>query len=193
MERDTMHDDQLVDLSKAGDREAFGILYDRHRAMVGNIAFQVLRNRNDCEDVVQDVFFFALRGIKNFDSRSKFTSWIYRITYNRALEKKRRLRSRPEGYAVSIENRMDDGSIVCMDFPDTHRYAEQAVADIDNQKLLKNLPLKLKEVIYFKYILGLEEKEAKAMGMSVGTYKSRLHYARKKAKENASKAAFDRQ
>jgi RNA polymerase sigma-70 factor (ECF subfamily) len=77
----------VSDLARArtGDRAAFGALVRRYQRRVYATALHILGNHGDADDVTQETFVRAYRGIKQFDGRSDFFTWLYRITVNTAL------------------------------------------------------------------------------------------------------------
>ena len=78
-------DEQLVRKSQNDDERAFGELVSRYESKVYSLALKMLRNPEDAEDVLQDTFLRAYRGIKSFKGNSTFSTWVYRITANSAL------------------------------------------------------------------------------------------------------------
>jgi len=83
-------DEQLVRKAQADDERAFGELVHRYESKVYSLALKMLRNPEDAEDVIQDTFLRAYRGIKSFQGHSTFSTWIYRITANSALMRLRK-------------------------------------------------------------------------------------------------------
>jgi RNA polymerase sigma-70 factor (ECF subfamily) len=79
--------DEGDDLARArtGDRTAFGALVRRYQRRVYATALHILGNHGDADDVTQETFVRAYRGVKQFDGRSDFFTWLYRITVNTAL------------------------------------------------------------------------------------------------------------
>ena len=78
-------DEELVAYVRQGDQAAFEVLVRRHERMVFNIAWRMLRNREDAEDAAQEAFLRAFRSIETFRGQAKFSSWLYRITVNFCL------------------------------------------------------------------------------------------------------------
>lgn len=74
-----------LDRARAGDREAFGRLVRRHHKRVYATALHILNNHGDADDVAQETFVRAFRGLASFDGRADFFTWLYRITVNTAL------------------------------------------------------------------------------------------------------------
>ena len=75
----------------AGEAEAFRVLVDRYSRKVFRLAYRMLRNEHDAEDVVQETFLRAYRRLRQFQSRSSFGTWIFRIAVNSALDLTRKL------------------------------------------------------------------------------------------------------
>lgn len=90
-------DREVVAQVQQGDRDAFRILVERHGPGVFRLAFRMVRNEAEAEDLVQESFIKAYRAIATFDGRSSFTTWLYRITSNCALD---HLRARRKPVAV---------------------------------------------------------------------------------------------
>ena len=72
--------------TRRGDRNAFRVLVDRHSRAVFRLGYRMTGNESDAEDVVQETFLRAYKQIKHFDGRSSFSTWIYRICANCALD-----------------------------------------------------------------------------------------------------------
>src|SRR5437879_4801936 len=70
----------------AGDRDAFRVLVDAHARSVFSVAFRMTGNREDADEIVQETFLRAYKNLDRFESRSRFSTWIYRIAVNRCLD-----------------------------------------------------------------------------------------------------------
>src|SRR5262249_5833526 len=92
---DEVSHDALVAQAAAGDAAAFRALYTRHRADVARLVYRMLGARSDMDDLVQEVFFQVYRGLKDFRGKSKFTTWLPRVTVNVVLMHRRAAKSRP--------------------------------------------------------------------------------------------------
>jgi RNA polymerase sigma-70 factor (ECF subfamily) len=75
----------------AGDTDAFRVLVDRYSRKIFRLAYRMTRNEHDAEDVVQETFLRAYRRLRQFESRSSFGTWIFRIAVNAALDLTRKL------------------------------------------------------------------------------------------------------
>ena len=71
--------------AKAGDISALNQLLDQYKDVAFSIAFRILKNKDDAEDVVQDAFIKVFESIKQFRNESKFSTWLYRIVYNESI------------------------------------------------------------------------------------------------------------
>ncbi len=88
-------DRELVRLAKEDDKEAFEILLRRHQGRVFAVAGGILRNKEDVEDIAQQVFVKAYFSLKRFDQRAAFSTWLYKITVNECWDVLRKRKSRP--------------------------------------------------------------------------------------------------
>src|SRR5262249_7739492 len=101
-------DDELVALAQGGNEQAFEELVERHKQKAYHIAFDFCRNREDAKDLSQDAFLKAFVNLKNFDGRSSFYTWFYRILVNLCLDYKRRLKRGPtDSFDETLEPQME--------------------------------------------------------------------------------------
>lgn len=98
-------DADLIERTQEGDEAAFQELVQRYRTRVASIAYQVLGNYEDARDVAQEVFIKLYRGIKGFDPRKKFFTWLYRLTVNASIDFLRAKKRRSHEH--SIDERPD--------------------------------------------------------------------------------------
>lgn len=82
-------DHLLVEKTLAGDTRAFGILIERHQGFIFTIVYRVVKGREEAEEITQDVFLKAYEALGSFRKESKFTTWLYKIAYHKALDKVR--------------------------------------------------------------------------------------------------------
>ena len=83
-------DKYYIDRIVGGDVNSFTYLVDKHKGMVYTLSLKLLRNAEDAEELAQDVFVKVFHGLKDFKFDSKFSTWLYRITYNAAISKLRK-------------------------------------------------------------------------------------------------------
>ncbi len=79
-------DPALVARALDGDNDAFRVLVERHSRSVFQLAFRMTGNEQDAEDVVQETFLRAFRNLKRYESRSQFSTWLYRIAANYSVD-----------------------------------------------------------------------------------------------------------
>jgi len=91
-------EDADLDRARQGDRDAFGRLVRRHQRRVYAATLHILGNHSDADDAAQEAFVRAYRGLATFDARAEFSTWLYRIAVNTALNA---LRSGKRGAALS--------------------------------------------------------------------------------------------
>lgn len=116
-------DAAAVAQARAGECDAFRLLVERHSRKVFRLAFRMTGNETDAEDVVQETFLRAYRSLNQFDEKAVFTSWLYRIATNYALDL---LRLRKTRSAVSLSAGNSDEGIseqLPSDSPDPERIA----------------------------------------------------------------------
>lgn len=101
-------DQELVQYTLEGDRNAYRVLVERYQARLLTMAFNILKNREDAEDVVQESFVKGFLSLKYFKGHSSFYTWLYRITFNMAVDVKRRTIRR----GVSILNLRSPGASI---------------------------------------------------------------------------------
>lgn len=178
-----MTDEKLVEALKKGDQNAFKILYDEYAPKIYGILKNYVRP-NELEDALQEVFVRILKGINNFEGRSKLSTWIYRIAVNVGKNYSR-------NYSKEIEKPMDLNS------EELETYNVQPVSDTNVKKEVFNelsyeMILEIMEqlgederlLIKLRDIDGLSYNEiAEITDLPLGTVKSKLHYARKKLKK----------
>jgi len=112
-------DAEAIELTLAGDRDAYRVLVERHSASVFRLAYRLTGNRHDAEEVVQEGFLRAYQKLEQFEKRANFGTWVYRIAANYAIDRMRQKRSEearreepssrtPESPANDVLNRVPD-------------------------------------------------------------------------------------
>ena len=171
----------LIQRTLAGDATAQEHLFKVHAARLYRMAFNVLRNKEDAEDALQDCWLRACTNLQSFEGRSSFSTWLTRIVINSALmilRKKRTVRevsmdAMEEADRVSLIHQIPDGS------PNP----EQSFVESERKKILNlavcGLRPGIQAVIQFGHLQGLSAKEtARGLGISVAAAKGRLFHAR---------------
>jgi len=159
-----------------GDIEAFEDIYRKSSGFVYTVAYRVTTNREDAEEVTQDVFVSVYRNLKNFKFKSSFKTWAYRITVNTAINLKNR-RKRKQGKNVPYEEALDaDESVVTG--PDA---IEDSEREEQIKDMLDSLPQEQRICVVLKDIEGMKYEEiAETLKININTVRSRLKRAREK-------------
>ena len=96
---------------RAGEKDAFRLLVERHSQTIFRLAFRMMENEHDAEEIVQDTFLRAYRALDGFESRANFGTWIYRIAINRCYDLLNQRKSRHQVYPTE-ESDVDDSDLV---------------------------------------------------------------------------------
>jgi RNA polymerase sigma factor (sigma-70 family) len=165
-----MTDDLLVKRCiTENDRHSFRILYRRHQPRIRQIIYQ-LCDPTSLEDLVQEVFLRAWKGLPKFRQSSQFSTWLYRIAWNVASDRRQTLaqdRSRLQTIAESIATQHDAPDLIQLHYQDLVR------------KGLSLLSEDHRSVLVLHDLEELPQKEvAEILKIPVGTVKSRLFHAR---------------
>ncbi len=156
-------------------RVAMGILYERFRERVYNVALRVVGNADEASDVLQDVFLLLFRKIHRFREHAFFASWVYRITVNVSLDHLRRRRRAPLPVATEA---LLDGAQDADDLSSPERRLAGRDLQAHIRAALGNLSPRLRIVIVLRYLEGLAYGDiGEILDCSVGTVKSRLNRA----------------
>ena len=172
-------DRELIESTLNGDDHSFSLLVNRHKELVYTMAVRIVKNDQVAEEVAQDTFVSAYRSLKSFEFKSKFSTWVYRITYNLSLNAlKKEKRNRDLYVENSIEeleniNRTDHKSESILDLVE-----KQDLTKII-QKCLKMLPSKYSFVLTMFHINELKYEEiSEITALPIGTVKSLIFRGR---------------
>lgn len=173
-------DDTLVTLSQQGDDSAFAELFRRYRPACLKLAFSVVRERQDAEDEVQNAMWKAFRHIRQFQSDSKFSTWLNRIVVNQCLMRLRRARRDKFFYIDDFQIGEDGGT---WELRDTRKGPEQELGQMEVAAALdqeiRRIPPLLRNVFLLRDVQRLQIGDvADRLGISVAAAKSRLLRAR---------------
>jgi RNA polymerase sigma-70 factor (ECF subfamily) len=176
-----------VERARSGDEDAFGRLVARHSATVFRLAYRMLGNEEDAEDAVQEAFLKACRALPEFEARSRFSSWLHRITVNCAYDALRRRARRAEDPLEAGEE--EDG-------PRAEPAAEGPLPDrlVFDQQIARRMRVALarlsdleRTVFTLRHHEGLALREiAEALGLDAGAAKHALFRAVRKVREVVS-------
>lgn len=106
------NDQPLIDAILAGDPQSFSFLVDRYKDLVFTLALRMLKHREEAEEVSQDTFIKVFRSLNKFKGESKFSTWIYKITYYTCLD---RLKKNKREQHVFVLNEYTDIQVETID------------------------------------------------------------------------------
>jgi len=180
-EREAATATALVAAAKAGDARAFEALVARYRKRIFALALHITRSASEADDIAQDVFLKAYRALPEFEGRSQFFTWVYRMTVNRSLNVRRDRARRGENVlddprlelAVAVDARSDPG-----------REAELRQTYARLLRALDALPIDMRTTVILVSLQGLSHGEvAVVQKVSEGTIAWRMHEARRRLHE----------
>jgi len=166
------------------------VLIKQYERQIFRTALHITQNREDAEDITQDVFFKAFQKLEQFQGNSKFSTWLVRIAVNESLM---RLRKRKTSKTVSMDQDVETGEgSIPRDFAEwrpnpEQNYNQAELAEI-LRKTIAGLPPGFRTVFTLRDIENLSTEEtAEALGLSVPAVKSRLLRARLQLRERLSR------
>lgn len=166
---------QLILRSKAGDHAAFEQLVIRHADRLGSVVGRFVNDREEANEVTQEAFLRAWRGIGNFRGDAGFFTWIYRIAINEAKrrgEKRSRWRE-----TVSLDGQAVPDAADWSQAPES-RFEQKELRGV-MEEAIANLPLGYRIPLVLRDVQGFSTSEAAdLMGLREPAFKSRLHRAR---------------
>ncbi|HKR03844.1 MAG TPA: sigma-70 family RNA polymerase sigma factor [Bacteroidia bacterium] len=169
-------DNFYIDKILKGDDASFALLVDKHKTMAYNIAFRILKSREDAEEIAQDSFLKAYHSLKEFKRESKFSTWLYRIIYNNSISRIRKKKLDTHSY--------NDEEFEWMEPAETARELDK-LHHLEQKKYvneaLDKLPGEDATVISLFYMNESSVEEiSEVTGLSQSNVKVKLHRSRKK-------------
>jgi RNA polymerase sigma-70 factor (ECF subfamily) len=189
-ERET--DLKLVQRVQSGDKTAFDLLVIKYQSRIGKLINRFIRNSAEVEDVTQEAFIKAYRGLANFRGDSAFYTWLYRIAINTA---KNHLvasgRKTPDIGVDAADAEQFEGATLLQENATPERLIMAEEIKYRVYDTIENLPVELKTAITLRELEGLSYEEiAEAMDCPIGTVRSRIFRARE-AIDNSIRPLLD--
>lgn len=177
---------EIIRRAQQGDAEAFGLLFEKHKARVYALCLRMTRNTAEAEDLTQEAFLHVFRKLAAFRADSALSTWLYRVTVNTVL-----MHFRKKSLAVvSVEKPHNDGNSTPREFPMTDFRLTGCVDRMALNRALGELPNGYRRIFLLHEVAGYEHREiAKFLGCSVGNSKSQLHKARQRIRELLERAS----
>jgi RNA polymerase sigma-70 factor (ECF subfamily) len=176
-------DHRLIAECLQGDPTAFGVLVRRYQDRLFHVAYRLVGNAEDAQDVVQEAFLSAYQALEGFKGDSRFFTWLYRIAVNTAISLKRKQKA-----ALRLDSgRNGELPIDPHDPSEQSRPGhalEQAEQEQRVQRALQKLSPEHRAVLILKDMEGQKyETMAEVLQVPIGTIRSRLHRARLELRE----------
>jgi len=179
-------DRELIRNCQQGDRASFDMLVGRHYALAYHIAYRMLSDHDLACDATQSAFVRAYKALPRFRSRASFSTWLYRIVTNVCLDQLRQRQHAAE--SLTLVNDDDQGGYEEREMADNSDDPADASEQKARQRVVRDaldrLGIEHKQVLVMYDLSGLSYEEiAGALGVPLGTVKSRLNRARHALKE----------
>lgn len=160
-------EDCCISAAKAGDKEAFKSLYDKHIGNVYGLCYRLTGDKGLAEDAAQEVFIQLWKKLDNYQGQSKFSTWLHSVTANITVSYMRKQRNWMQRmFALETSSAMSLPSEVC-------------TTDVDLEALVVRLPERARMVFVLHAIEGYRHEDiATMLGMAVGSSKAQFHRAK---------------
>lgn len=196
-----MREEALLTAFRNGDVSAFDGLVELYSGKLYRVAYMLLENKQDAEEVVQDAFIRAYKALPSFRGDSSFETWMHRITLNLARNRFHWNKRRGMGLHISLsapqQNDLDQtGPAHDMDLPDLTMQPDQELEahelEHDIETVVSSLPEKFRESLLMRHRDEMSyEAIALATGVPINTVKTRIKRARELLREGLAKLEHD--
>ncbi|MCT4615653.1 MAG: RNA polymerase sigma factor [Marinifilaceae bacterium] len=172
---DYSSDSHCIQDVKKGDPAAFEYIVNRHKNYVYNLAFNILRNKEDAEEASQDSFLKAFQNLSDFEGKSKFTTWLYRIVYNTCISRLRKNKLKTESIEnntkIEFDLNWNDNVFEKIELEDRRKFISEGLDKLNTTE---------RSILILFYLNEYTINEiSKITGYSISNVKVRLHRARK--------------
>ncbi len=179
-------DFELIRAARAGDEDAFGELVRKYQAKIYSLAYGMVGNHSDADDLAQEIFLKSYRNLKKFRFKSSFYTWLYRIGVNTVITRRKQLRRHRHlellPQTLDVEGTPYLPSRLGGNRGDRAAGGRELRREI--REAIDRLPEKQRTVVVMHDVEGISHGEiSRILRSSEGTVRSRLHYGRKKLQE----------
>jgi RNA polymerase sigma-70 factor (ECF subfamily) len=171
-------DEVIVSKVQGGDKDMYAVVVERYEQKLLRYAIYLLKDHDVAADIVQDTFIKAYINLQSFDVNKKFSSWIYRITHNEAMNHIKRYKK-----SFSFSDMQKDGDDFLADYT-LEKVVDKNLMKASVQKCLKVVDIKYQEIIGLYYFEGLKYEEiSDILHIPTSTVGVRINRARKILKD----------
>jgi RNA polymerase sigma-70 factor (ECF subfamily) len=176
-----LEDTQLVERALAGSQEAYREIVERYQRPIYSLVVRMVRDPSTAEDLAQDVFCKAFRALSSFDRTRKFSSWLFKIAHNSAIDQLRKKRVA----TVSLESEdpeTDDPlrRVADPNAEDPEEYSRRQELGVAIEASLGGLREEYREILVLRFEQEKSYEEiSEITGLALGTVKTHLHRARR--------------
>lgn len=175
----------LVKKAKNGNMEAFEQLVSHNEKIVYNVIYRIINNSEDTYDLAQDTFIKAYTRIHQFNEESKFSTWLYRIATNTALDELRRRKGK-ETFSINQAMQGEESEIIPQHRDENENVEEKIIEQEKGEMIeiaLKELSEEHRVILILRDMQSLSYDEiSKVLDITLGTVKSRISRARREMK-----------
>lgn len=173
-------DNSLIDEALAGNQASYEKLMKKYYQLIYNLVYRMISKKEDVEDLTQEAFIKAFNSLKNFDKQFSFSTWLFKIATNNAIDYLRKKKLSTFSIDKQIES---DDSDYSFEIPDSENKPDKHIMDKEMRKILdeaiESLPPKYKQVIVMRHKGELEYEEiAKELKLPLGTVKAHIFRGR---------------
>ena len=174
--------EHIIARARRGDADAFEQLVAAYRNQVFRLALRMCGNEADADEVAQEAFLSAWKGLPNFRGESRFSTWLYQLTTHAAIDLMRREKRQAAAEDIDEITTADDG-------PSPQQQVERAETQREIRSALMQLPEEYRQVLLLRFMQELSYEEiGRALKLPVGTVKSRLNRAKAQLKDILSRS-----
>ena len=174
--------EHIIARARRGDADAFEQLVAAYRNQVFRLALRMCGNEADADEVAQEAFLSAWKGLPNFRGESRFSTWLYQLTTHAAIDLMRREKRQAAAEDIDGITAADDG-------PSLQQQAERAETRREVRSALMQLPEEYRQVLVLRFMQELSYEEiGQTLKLPAGTVKSRLNRAKAQLKDILSRS-----
>jgi RNA polymerase sigma-70 factor (ECF subfamily) len=173
-------DNILINKALEGDQTAYEKLMKKYYQLIYNLIFRMISRKEDVEDLTQEAFIKAFNSLQNFDRQFAFSTWLFKIATNNAIDYLRKKKLNTFSIDREIESEESDFKF---EIPDNENKPDRVIIEDERKQILdeaiESLPPKYKEVILLRHKMDKEYEEiAKELKLPLGTVKAHIFRGR---------------